>query len=68
MDEWKKFAALNNDPEEVAIAAEATKVYAKSGIKTAIAREIDYVVPKAQPEAWLKKQQFITNEMPTVDG
>lgn len=29
---------------------------------------VDYVVPKAQPEAWLKKQQLIVNEMPTVAG
>jgi ATP-dependent DNA helicase RecG len=29
---------------------------------------VDYVVPKAQPEAWLKKQQLILNEMPTVAG
>ena len=29
---------------------------------------VDYVVPKAQPEAWLKKQQLIFNEMPTVAG
>ncbi len=41
MEEWKKFAALSNDAEEVAIAAESAKVYAKSGIKPAIAREIE---------------------------
>ncbi len=41
MEEWKKFAALNNDPEEEAIAAESAKVYAKSGAKAAIAREIE---------------------------
>jgi hypothetical protein len=41
MEEWKKYAALNNDPEEVAIAADSAKVYAKSGIKPAIAREIE---------------------------
>lgn len=29
---------------------------------------LDSVVPKAQPEAWLKKQQLIVNEMPTVGG
>jgi ATP-dependent DNA helicase RecG len=29
---------------------------------------VDHVVPKAQPEAWLKKQQLIINEMPTVAG
>ena len=41
MEEWKKYAALNNDPEESAIAAESSKAYAKSGIKAAIAREIE---------------------------
>jgi eukaryotic-like serine/threonine-protein kinase len=41
MAEWKKYAALNNDPEEVAIAQDVTAVYAKSGIKAAIAREIE---------------------------
>ncbi len=41
MEEWKKYAALNNDPEEVAIAQDAAGVYAKSGIKAAIAREIE---------------------------
>ena len=41
MEEWKKYAALNNDPEEMAIAADSAKVYAKSGIKAAIAREIE---------------------------
>ncbi|HTB94344.1 MAG TPA: ATP-binding protein [Candidatus Sulfotelmatobacter sp.] len=29
---------------------------------------VDYVVPKAQPEPWLKKQQLIFDEMPTVGG
>jgi len=41
MEEWKKFAALNNDAEEEAIATDSAKVYAKSGIKPAIAREIE---------------------------
>jgi len=41
MEEWKKFAALNNDPEEVAIAEDSAKVYAKSGIKAALTREIE---------------------------
>jgi len=41
MQEWKKYAALNNDPEEVAIVEDVTGVYAKSGIKAAIAREIE---------------------------
>lgn len=29
---------------------------------------LDSVVPKAQPEAWLRKQQLIVNDMPTVGG
>jgi ATP-dependent DNA helicase RecG len=29
---------------------------------------LDYVVPKAQPESWLRKQQLIVNDMPTVGG
>ncbi len=41
MEEWEKFAALNNDPEEVAIAQDASGVFAKSGPKAAIAREIE---------------------------
>jgi tetratricopeptide (TPR) repeat protein len=41
MEEWKKYAALNNDPEEARIAADVTGVYAKSGIKAAIGREIE---------------------------
>jgi serine/threonine protein kinase/Tfp pilus assembly protein PilF len=41
MAEWKKYAALNNDPEEVAIVEDVTGVYAKSGIKAAVAREIE---------------------------
>ena len=41
MEEWKKYATLNNDPEELAIAQDVTGVYAKSGIKAAVAREIE---------------------------
>ena len=41
MEEWKKYAALNNDSEEVAIADDSAKVYAKSGFKAAVAREIE---------------------------
>jgi ATP-dependent DNA helicase RecG len=29
---------------------------------------LDRVVPKAQPEPWLRKQQLVVNEMPTVGG
>ncbi len=39
--EWKKYSALNNDPEEAAIVEDVTGVYAKSGIKAALAREIE---------------------------
>ena len=31
MEEWKKYAALDNDSEELAIAQDAAEVYAKSG-------------------------------------
>jgi tetratricopeptide (TPR) repeat protein len=41
MEEWKKYAALNDDPEEGVIAQNAAAVYAKSGAKAAIAREIE---------------------------
>jgi ATP-dependent DNA helicase RecG len=38
-------------------------------IDSPVTREfIDFVVPKAQPEAFLRKQQLIVNEMPTVGG
>jgi ATP-dependent DNA helicase RecG len=37
--------------------------------ESAVTKEfIQYVVPNAQPEAWLKKQSLIVNEMPTVAG
>lgn len=29
---------------------------------------LDRVVPKAQPEPWLRKQQLLVNDMPTVGG
>ena len=41
LEEWKKFATLDNDREELAIAEDAAGVYAKSGTKAAIAREIE---------------------------
>lgn len=38
-------------------------------IESGVTKEfIQYVVPNAQPEAWLKKQSLIVNEMPTVAG
>ena len=41
MEEWKRYAALNNDPEEQAIATDVAGVYAKSGVKPALVREIE---------------------------
>jgi len=41
MREWKKFAILANDQDELAIAQEAAKVYAKSGIKASVERELE---------------------------
>lgn len=29
---------------------------------------LDFVVPKAEPETWLRKQRLIVNELPTVAG
>src|SRR5579864_3228818 len=41
MQEWKKFAILANDQDELASAQEAAKVYAKSGIKASVERELE---------------------------
>ncbi len=41
MEEWKKFATLDNDQDEMSIAKDAAEVYAKSGAKAAVAREIE---------------------------
>jgi serine/threonine protein kinase/Tfp pilus assembly protein PilF len=41
MQEWKRYATLNNDPEEQAIVNDVAGVYAKSGVKPALAREIE---------------------------
>ena len=41
LEEWKKASTLNNDREEITIAAGTAEVYAKSGTKAAIAREIE---------------------------
>jgi serine/threonine protein kinase/Tfp pilus assembly protein PilF len=41
MAEWKKYATLDNDAEEMAIAQDVAGVFAKSGDKPAIAREIE---------------------------
>jgi tetratricopeptide (TPR) repeat protein len=41
LEEWKKAATLNNDHEQVAIAEEAAKTYAKSGYRPTISRIIE---------------------------
>jgi len=41
LEEWKKSATLANDRDELAIAEDATKVYATSGVKTSVEREIE---------------------------
>jgi tetratricopeptide (TPR) repeat protein len=48
LDEWKKAATLNNDHEQVAIAEEAAKVYAKSGYRPTISRIIELLKQLAQ--------------------
>ena len=41
LKEWKKSATLSNDQDELAIAEDAARVYAKSGIRAAMEREIE---------------------------
>jgi serine/threonine protein kinase len=41
LEEWKEASTLDNDREEITIAAGTAEVYAKSGTKAAIAREIE---------------------------
>ena len=41
LEEWKEASTLNNDHEEITIAAGTAEVYAKSGTKAALAREIE---------------------------
>jgi len=41
MQEWKTSATLANDQEELTIAQDAAKVYAQSGFKASVAREIE---------------------------
>jgi serine/threonine protein kinase/Tfp pilus assembly protein PilF len=40
-EEWKKSAALANDHEDLAVAAEGARVYAKSGFRQAVTRIIE---------------------------
>jgi serine/threonine protein kinase/Tfp pilus assembly protein PilF len=41
MEEWKQSATLANDREELAIAEDAATVYAQSGLKASLTREIE---------------------------
>jgi hypothetical protein len=41
LEEWKKASTLDNDREEITIAAGTAEVCAKSGTKAAIAREVE---------------------------
>ena len=41
LEQWRKYATLANDQEELAIAEDAAKVYAHSGLKASIEREIE---------------------------
>ena len=41
LEEWNKQAVLNNDRDEIVLAEETAKVYARSGYKAALAREIE---------------------------
>lgn len=45
-----------NIPKELIIDSEITKHFIKN------------VIPSSEPESWLKKQIFITNDLPTVGG
>jgi len=41
LEEWKKTAVLNNDRDDLALAEESAKAYARSGYKAAVARGIE---------------------------
>jgi eukaryotic-like serine/threonine-protein kinase len=41
LDNWKKNALLNNDPDEIAQVNEVARVYAQAGYKAAVARNIE---------------------------
>jgi TolB-like protein/Tfp pilus assembly protein PilF len=41
LQEWKKSATLANDEDELAIANDAANVYARSGVKASVEREIE---------------------------
>jgi Tfp pilus assembly protein PilF len=48
LEEWKKAGELNNDAEEIAIQAEVVRVYAKSGFKAAVARNIELLKQRSE--------------------
>jgi tetratricopeptide (TPR) repeat protein len=48
LETWKKGATANNDPEELKIAEEAAKVYAKAGYEAAMRRIIALQVQLAK--------------------
>jgi serine/threonine protein kinase/Tfp pilus assembly protein PilF len=48
LETWKKAATARNDPEELIIADEAAKVYAKSGYEPAVRRTIELQVQLAK--------------------
>jgi serine/threonine protein kinase/Tfp pilus assembly protein PilF len=41
LEEWKKYAALNQDKDEATIADEVARVYARSGYRAAVTRRIE---------------------------
>ena len=41
LEEWKKYASLNDDKEDLAIADAAAKAYAQSGLKASLTREVE---------------------------
>jgi tetratricopeptide (TPR) repeat protein len=41
LEEWKKSSTLFNDREDLAIAEDVARVYARSGVKASLAREIE---------------------------
>jgi TolB-like protein/Tfp pilus assembly protein PilF len=48
LEEWRKGATLNFDPDELAICEEVTRVYAKSGFRTAQTRNVELMKRLAQ--------------------
>jgi hypothetical protein len=48
LEEWRKGATLNNDPDELSICEEVTRVYAKSGFRTGQTRNVELIKQLAQ--------------------